>query len=253
MKLRQNKKKIFSLGFKKNKMGNSCSCNKVPTITVSTLGDSLTQSGYPFQRMDCGCNKPTNWYQYYMYNYLLVRNVESSILNLGIGGQTISQICDRILSAVPSTYITIMAGTNDVLTADYTDPSVNENLAKHVIDTYALRIPQVIAKQVSEGFPAPIIIICTIPPVGPSITLGNGTLAQKTDAIEFVNNAIRDYVKNTISSSVILCDTNRYLKGQNNLFLPGLYLTDNLHFSMNGFIVCGEAIAQTIIEHYYSW
>ena len=232
-------------------MGNNCCGSKKPpyvNINIATLGDSLTDSGYYGKVMDYSSNL-INWYQYFMYQQLKTRNIESSILDLGVGGQVISQICNRILSASPSTYITIMAGTNDILSADFSDPNVNENLAAHIISIYKQKIPEVILYQnVTFGY-SPIVIICTIPPVGdgPSVL----PLGRITEAINFVNCELKKFAEN--NPDVLLCDTNRSLKGINDRFIRGLCVEDNIHFTETGKLVCGQTIANSIIEHYYKW
>ena len=230
-------------------MGNCCSNPPAIDISISTLGDSLTDNGYYGQIMDYNI-KHTNWYQFFMYEELKTRNIESVIIDLGIGGQTITQICNRILSAVPATYITILAGTNDVASANYSDPSINEKLATHIIETYKQKIPEVIQYQKSTSGFAPIVIVCTIPPVGDvESTL---PLGKMSEAIDYVNEKLKVFIENWEEyPNVLLCDTNRSLKGTNGRFIPGLCVQDGIHFTENGKLVCGQTIANTIIENYY--
>src|SRR5271157_6081897 len=63
-------------------------------LTISTIGDSLTQGGEWMVTAGPGSYYP-DIYQYYVYEYLHVRGLETQVKDLGIGGQTSSQICAR--------------------------------------------------------------------------------------------------------------------------------------------------------------
>ena len=212
-------------------------------IKISTIGDSLTDSGYYGDTMKHGVANE-NWYQYYLFQYLEERMIESSIKNWGIGGQITSQICGRFNETVPADYIVSMAGTNDLWQADYTIPNINAELATMIIGFYNNTIFNTIEYQIDQGKESPIIIICSIPPISD----GQSFMGQ---GIFSVNEEIRQYVVNLNRTDIIFCDVHQSMRDTNNDMLDGLATPDGVHFTKMGKLVCGEAIAQAIATHYY--
>jgi lysophospholipase L1-like esterase len=201
----------------------------------------------------CVGRQPQTWYQYYMYRYLKTRSIETSIPDYGIGGQVVAQICERMYTNLPATYITVMAGTNDVLRANYSDPNVNATLATHIIDTYKNTLPGIMDYQANAlHYPKPAIFICTVPPLAAQVPIAPDVdVAKATSAIEYVNSQIKAYVAGLGDPNYVLVDTNRNLKGPDNHYIPGLCVSDGIHPSEDGYEVIGDTIAQKIFEKYY--
>nr|MDO8114048.1 GDSL-type esterase/lipase family protein [Candidatus Sigynarchaeota archaeon] len=218
-----------------------------PDLIISTIGDSLTDSGHYNTTVEYGVEymvEYTNCYQYYTYQYLKVRNLETRVRNLGIGGQTISQICARFNDTVPANYTVCMAGTNDMWGAT---PGIYDILAAHVIDTYNATMFNTMAYQQSLGHAPPVIILCSIPPLGyiaPGILYVPG-------AILHVNAALEAYVKGLNRTDVVFCDVHAAMSNDAGWMIDGLYVADGVHFTIAGDQVCGEAVAQAIAQHYY--
>lgn len=243
-------------------MGNT---QPVANVKINTFGDSITAGAHSYQTMDssyaanvdrfpCSGKNPQSWYQYYMYRYLNARSIETSIPDYGIGGELVSQICGRMYYGLPATYITVMAGTNDVLSADYSNPNINTVLASHIIGTYKKTLPNVSAYQVDVlKSIKPVFFVCTIPPIAASVPIAPGLdVTKATSAIEYVNSQLKAYVASLNDpASYVLVDTNNNLKGPDNHYIPGLCISDGIHLSEDGYEVTGETIAQKIFEKYY--
>jgi lysophospholipase L1-like esterase len=217
-------------------------------IKISTIGDSITMGSRPGDTMEFG-NINRGWYQYYFYYYLQERGIESIIINLGIGGQKIRQIVDRLDSTIPSNYVVIMGGTNDIIWANYSESDVNQKLADRIISAYEETIPLLINKQIEISGFAPIIIICSVPPIANLTTLPKGM----PSAIKYVNLAILEFVKLLNLDNVIFSDTNRHLRGDSDYYISGLSTPEGIHLSEKGNLVTGEAIAESVVENYYKW
>jgi lysophospholipase L1-like esterase len=216
-------------------------------ITISTIGDSLTDARHYGDTMEYG-ELMDNWYQYYTYQYLKTRNVESQIRNLGISGQTVEQICDRLNQTIPAEYIVSMAGTNNIWRADYTNQQIVGNLSQKIIETYNQTIFNTIDTQIAQGYFAPILIICSVPPVGEVNTLPE----MMASTIQLVNIDLQAFVENLNRSDVLFCDVYRHMRNRDGYMIEGLF-TDGVHFTKMGNKVCGEAIAQVIVDHHYNF
>ena len=220
-------------------------------LTISTIGDSLTDSGHngdvvQYSTMEFG-SVLENCYQYYTYKYLKTRQLETRVQNFGISGQTVSQICGRFNTTVPADYIVCMAGTNDVWRANYSTPGINAILATRVIDIYNATIFGTIAYQQSRGHAAPVIILCSIPPFG---NVSPPTL-YVPGAIRHVNAALKAYVQGLNRSNILFCDVYATMSNAAGWMIDGLYWPDGVHFNPTGDQVAGEAIAQVISNHNY--
>ena len=217
-------------------------------LTISTIGDSLTQGGEWMVTVGYGSYYP-DCYQYYVYQYLHVRGLETQVKDLGIGGQIISQICGRFNTTVPANYIVCMAGTNDVFRANYSEPEaeVDANLSAHIIATYNATIFNTIAYQESLGKAAPVLILCSIPPLAKL----NGGNIDLYDAIRSVNAAIKNYVQTLNRTNILFCDMYAAVSNQSGWMIPSICKSDGVHFNNIGDQVEGEAIAKVICDNYY--
>ena len=220
-------------------------------LTISTIGDSLTDSGHNGDVVDYSTveygSVLEDCYQYYTYQYLKVRHLETRVRNLGISGQTVSQICGRLNTTVPADYIVCMAGTNDVWRANYSIPGINATLAARVIGKYNDTIFGTIAYQQSLGDDPPVIVICSIPPFGnisPSILNVPG-------AIQYINAALKAYVQGLSRSNILFCDVYAAMSTNAGMMIDGLCRNDGVHFTPTGDQVAGEAVAQVISNHHY--
>jgi len=228
--------------FRKSELKNS----KV-NLRISTIGDSLTDSGHRGDIM-CAGKKRDDWYQYYLYHYLLARNIPSTIQNYGISGQITEQICARFKDTIPSDYLVSMAGTNDLWRANYSEPDIYRTLADRIIGFYKSVIIPTIESQANMGRPGLIILICSIPPVGKVSSLPE----KMAGAIDFVNNELKTYVMGLNRSDVLFCDVNLGMRNASKYMIDGLAVPDGVHFEKFGKKVCGETIGQVIFSKYYT-
>ncbi len=215
-------------------------------LTISTIGDSLTDSGHYASVIQYGVEME-DCYQYYTYKYLKVRNLETRVRNLGIGGQTISQICGRLNDTVPADYIVCMGGTNDVWRANYSTPGINDVLAAYIVGTYNGTILSTIAYQQNLGYDPTTLVICSIPPFGdvsPAFLPING-------AIQYVNAALEAYVQGLNRTDVLFCDVYAAMSTGAGWMVDGLCRADGVHFTEAGDQVAGEVVAQVISSNYY--
>lgn len=217
----------------------------VVDLRISTIGDSLTDGGNYNKTYGYG-EKWSFGYQINMYDYLKTRDLESTIYNVGISGQIVSQICARFNVTVPADYIISMAGTNDLWRANYGNPWIAGNLSQWIIGNYTQTIFNTIKYQTDLGFDSPIIIICSIPPVGDV----PGLPTKMAETIALVNADLKAWVIGLNRLDVVFCDVNRAMRNSSVYMMEGLY-SDGVHFTHNGNAVCGEAIAQVITDHYY--
>jgi lysophospholipase L1-like esterase len=224
-------------------------CKSTPiNLTISTIGDSLTDSGQYGTVVRCGSEIP-DCYQYYTYKYLKGRDLNTLVRNLGISGQTISQICGRMNSTVPANYTVSMGGTNDVWRANYSSPSVNDTLANRVIGMYNNTIFNTIAYQQSLGHAPPVFVICSIPPFG-RVTAPISYNASIPNTIKHVNAALKAYVEGLNNPDIVFCDVHEAMSTDGVYMTPGLCVADGVHFTLAGDQVMGETVAQAIWNHY---
>jgi len=195
-------------------------------------------------------NDQKEWYQYYMYQYLKTRHIESQIRNFGIGGQSVEQITGRFNVTVPADYITCMAGTNDLwwVNINYSDPNVAEIKSQHIIEKYNQTIFNTMKNQTEQGYDNPIIILCSIPPPGNKTTLPEKMAAT----VVYVNIRLAQFVSTLNRSDVLFCDVHKAMRTSANYAIDGLLNDDGIHFTAQGKQVCGEAISQIIANHYYT-
>jgi lysophospholipase L1-like esterase len=220
--------------------------NMTIDLTISTIGDSLTDSGHYGSLVEYGIIME-DCYQYYTYKYLKVRNLETRVRNLGIGGQTVAQICGRFNETVPANYIVCMAGTNDMWRADYSAPGINDTLANHIIDTYNDTIFGTITYQQSLGYAPAIIVICSIPSFGNI----NPPFLYIPEGIQYVNTALESYIQGLNRTDVLFCDVHKAMSTEAGWMINGLCVADGVHFTEAGDQVMGEAVAQVISYNYY--
>ncbi len=69
-------------------------------LIIKTIGDSLTEGSVRDAIIGTRIQVP-NIYQYWLYAALTQNAIANEVWNLGIGGQTIDQICDRFQDVCP--------------------------------------------------------------------------------------------------------------------------------------------------------
>ena len=126
-------------------------------MKISTFGDSLTQGR--------GGWRHEFTYQAWLAKYLQpkIKSEKIQINNLGISGQTMLQIANRLEKAFPADFITFMGGTNDIWHFLGPDPSMEEEMANNLIQILE---ENVIAKfnSLSKSNPEKsVLILSTIP------------------------------------------------------------------------------------------
>ena len=148
------------------------------SLFIDTYGDSITDQG-SYGTQTSHCDYQRNNYQRHLYDYLLLRGVESVISNFGIGGQLITQICNRYLYAFTSAkYIIFMAGTNDVLSGG------PQNITELILSQYA---------RILNG--KKHIFICSIPPVARHNDIIPGKSEELSKVIVNVNDSLEQFLR----------------------------------------------------------
>src|SRR5690349_9842513 len=109
---------------------------KSPVVVIATFGDSITDVSSYGRVMDYWQLFPFG-YQATMYSDLRRScSMETRIRNFGIGGQTASQVCNRLPMGVPADYVTILAGINDVNLAVYSNNATTlDKLSMSIVQT----------------------------------------------------------------------------------------------------------------------
>lgn len=216
-------------------------------LAISTIGDSLTEGG--IRESIIGDNKIhlPNCYQSWAYNWLHNQGISAEVRNYGIGGQIIEEICGRIAITVslPTDYVVIMAGTNDLWRYSDMAPEIEVEISDSQIERYQEIIPKTVQLQTSKGLPPPIFVICSIPPFGNVKTLPKNV--QK--AVKFVNSELEKFVKGWNSSPILFCDVHKAMRNGDFFMHDGLAIADGVHFTVDGNKTCGEAIAKSIFAH----
>jgi len=216
-------------------------------LVVATFGDSITDVGSYGKVMDQ--NQFPFGYQATMYTEFKQMGIQSKIHNYGIGGQVVRQIVDRLPMSVSADYITILAGINDVNTADYAS-SVNATqiLTDSITQTMTDGVNSVLAHRPPETK----VVIGTIPPF---CTLGAwGQLEAKRDAIVYINKRLRLLVSAWNSTRILLADVfaDMATDGEDGWRLERCCPQDRLHFTPQANIICGQAFSRAIRRDWLS-
>jgi lysophospholipase L1-like esterase len=203
-------------------------------LKVVTMGDSLTQGGVPPEHR----HGNTTQYQWFMYKFLKDQGIGVDIWNLGIGGQTIGQIVNRISPALPANFVTIMGGTNDIWHFIAAMEGHEDEIIDGIIEEITRGIHMVKNNPACKNTRT---IICSMPPFGEVKTLPNsafGTL-NKTNAL------VEQLCK---KEEAIFCDVNKAMRIDDRMKFArqDLVVADGVHFTVAGNQACGEAIARCI-------
>ena len=214
------------------------------SVRISTIGDSLT-------RGVLGADMTENkWlpltYQFYLYHTLEEYGYNSSIFNYGEPGERIEEIFSRIYLSIPSDIIVIMAGTNDIL-ADL-DPEL-ENLSNFIdplIEMYGALLYYINEQHLKLGFDLPLILLNSIPPFGANFFLPDNS----NDAVLHFNAKLSGFISELGLENVRYCDIHAEMSNSLTSIKPGLAFIDGVHFTRLGYKVCGEKIAECILNNY---
>nr|MDO8087289.1 GDSL-type esterase/lipase family protein [Candidatus Sigynarchaeum springense] len=226
-------------------------CKNAPIdLTISTIGDSLTDAGHYGTDIRCGA-EILDCYQYYTYKYLKNQDLNTIVHNLGISGQTISQICSRLNATVPANYTVCMGGTNDVWRANYSLPGINDTLANRIIGKYNDTIFNTISYQQDLGYTRPVFVICSIPPFG-KVTPPVYYDPHIINTIKHVNAALKTYIQGFNDPYILFCDVYEAMSTDDGYMIDGLCYADGVHFTVAGNQVMGETVARTIWSHHSS-
>jgi lysophospholipase L1-like esterase len=208
---------------------------------ISTIGDSLTEGNGRDTIFGEKFIAP-GMYQSWMFNWLLDHGIKTEIINLGIGGQIINQICGRFEQTVPADIIVSMGGTNDCWRFANSAPNIEEEMAEDILEEYQIAIKKAIQKQISMKQTKPIIIIAAIPPVGKVSTIPTN---MKT-AILYINQKLKNFVDQQADPMMYYCDVFNAMANEDQDMRVGLYVPDGVHFTIAGNQTCGEVIARSI-------
>jgi lysophospholipase L1-like esterase len=213
-------------------------------ITISTIGDSLTEGSIRASIIGDNYIQMPNCYQGWTYNWLHHQGMSTEIRNYGIGGQIIEEICGRIAVTVslPTDLIVIMAGTNDLWRYSDMDPDIEKEISEAQLERYREIIPKVVQLQTKKGLSPPMFVICSIPPFGNVKMLPKNV--QK--AVKFVNSELEKFVVAWKESPIMFCDVHKAMRGDDFFMREGLAIADGVHFTIDGNKACGEAIAKCI-------
>ncbi|MFX0102252.1 MAG: SGNH/GDSL hydrolase family protein [Candidatus Hodarchaeota archaeon] len=204
-------------------------------MKVITIGDSLTQGNPPPEHRAGNSGK----YQSYTHAYLKEKGIEVDIWNLGIGGQLIGQIVNRIKPALPADIVVIMGGTNDVWRFAAIEDDILDEVVEGILEEFIYGL-EVVKSHPDSG--SSKIILCSIPPFGDVGTVD----IRMVNAINKTNAEIQDLCEK--NENVFFCDVNAAMrldvpeKFANSKFV----VADGVHFTFSGNKACGEAIAKCI-------
>lgn len=198
------------------------------------MGDSLTQGSPPPEHRHGNPGQ----YQWFMYDLLRSTGISADIWNLGIGGQKMGEIIDRIKSALPADVVTVMGGTNDVWHFAAAMVGFENEIVEGIIEEHVRGINII---RSHPGCKKTRVILCSLPPMGNVKTL---TKAMR----ETVNNASVQIEALCKKEGTIFCDVNKAMRGDdvNKYARPELVNPDGVHFTEAGNKACGEAIARCI-------
>ena len=216
------------------------------SLRISTIGDSLTRGVLGADMTENKWQSLT--YQYYLYQILEENAYNSSIFNYGEPGERIWEIFSRINLTIPSDIIVIMAGTNDIL-ADM-DPEL-ENLSSFIdplIEMYSPLLYFINEQHLKLGIDLPLILLNSIPPFGANFFLPDNS----NDAVLYFNERLNGYISELGLENVKYCDIHAEMSNSLNSIKPGLAFIDGVHFTQLGYKVCGEKIAECILNNYLS-
>jgi lysophospholipase L1-like esterase len=216
-------------------------------LVVSTFGDSITDVGSYGSVMDQNQLFPFG-YQATMYTEFKQMGIQSKIHNYGIGGQFARQIVDRLPTSVPADYITILAGVNDVNTADYVVENATQILTDSIVQTMTDGVNSVLTQRPPETK----VVIGTIPPF---CTRGGwGQLEAKRDAIVYINKRLRSLVVAWNNTRILLADvfSDMVIDDGDGWRLEVCCPQDRLHFTPQADIICGQAFSRAIRRDWLS-
>jgi len=220
---------------------NANTFNMIPGFFfVHTYGDSITDAGTYGNVMDYSerFNLYTNNYQRHFYQYLHARNVETSVLNFGVGGQLTDQIVSRYLAISTitprNTTLIFMSGTNNVLGYVLTHGYLN---ATYITDTIIHEYKKMLYTANERGHR---VIICSIPPMSKNTILTHTDIA---DGIVEINARLSEFAQE------MFCDTHKELveHPQNLYYIKGISM-DGIHLYARGNRILGQTIAQCILN-----
>jgi lysophospholipase L1-like esterase len=187
-------------------------------------------------------------YQASMYSDLRrTCGIETKIRNFGIGGQTASQVCNRLLLGVPADYVTILAGINDVNLAVY-----NNNNAT-TMDKLSMSIVQTVNQGINTLRSVQSTVVIVIGTIPPFFALGAawGHPESKRDAIEYINDHLRALVRRWNNTNIILADVYSEMVASGGWRVPGCCSSDQLHFTDEANVICGHTFARAIRLHWF--
>ncbi len=208
--------------------------NRGGLFKVVTMGDSLTQGGVPPEHR----HGNTTQYQWFMFKFLKAQGIDVDIWNLGISGQTIGQIVNRIDPALPADIVTVMGGTNDIWHFAAVMVGSENEIVEGIIEEHVRGINIIRSHPACKGTR---VILCSLPPMGNVKTLTKAMV----DAVNDANVQIEALCK---KERAIFCDVNKAMRGDevNKYARPELVNPDGVHFTVAGNQACGEAIARCV-------
>jgi lysophospholipase L1-like esterase len=211
---------------------------------IATIGDSLTEGNARGAVLSENPSLP-NTYQHYLFHRLKSHGIQTEIWNWGIGGQVISQICDRLDSVAPADVVLCMGGTNDTWRFSESVEGVEDEMSEDIIDWYQRSIPRLMNKHEELGLPRPLLIINAIPPIGNVKSIPK----NMQNCILNVNRDLAKFVKELNNPNVKFFDIHTAMAGSDRYMRPGLTVLDGVHFTELGNQTCGEAMADNLVQY----
>jgi lysophospholipase L1-like esterase len=216
---------------------------KTKFLVIKTIGDSLTEGSVREAVIGARIEMP-NIFQYWLYAALKKELIDSEVWNLGIGGQTINQICDRFQQCVPADVIVSMGGTNDVWRyTDMLDDGATD-IAEDIVEHYAKVIPEAEATQLESKNTGPLILINSVPPFGNV----KAHSSKRHNMIKKVNQSIQDWIAEQNMPNLVYCDIYTAMSDDDGFARSELVIPDGVHFTPKGNQAVGECIASYVIE-----
>jgi lysophospholipase L1-like esterase len=214
-------------------------------ITISTIGDSLTEGNVREAIIGDEISLP-NTYQFWTYKRLKELGIASKIINFGIGGQIIGEICQRFVKlVVPADYIILMGGTNDVWRYCESAEGIEKEIAEEALELYEDVIKGAFAAQEADGKEKPVIFVNAIPPVGDA----KSAPKKMKSAILYVNQEFERFVTEMKDDHVVFCDVHKAMRNDDLYMKEGLTIEDGVHFTTKGNYELGFAVANRIQEY----
>lgn len=214
-------------------------------IIIKTIGDSLTEGSGRESVLGKNPRIPGQ-YQSWLYHAMIQKGFDVEVTNFGIGGQLIHEICGRFNVCTPADFIITMGGTNNVWRYSGLGEEIYEDMWQELWEQYTMAIPKAITAQKKQNGEIPIVLINAIPPIGDNPRL------QKTmqGTLLYINKKLEQAIKAWNKPNVIFCDVHKAMRiSDSNMYAdPKLVVADGVHFTPEGNRVCGECIAQKIME-----